>query len=343
MEAARPQPPHENRRMETVVQPPADDGLQLLTQWGDPARASRTRKAAVLSLLVHAAVFAAFWMMPEGLLDTPERLEVRRVTPLVEPRLTALTQTAPNQGEVPKQFNGGEGPPRPRIHVPQGMPAPPAPKEQPRRRAEIPPPPLPKPVRLLPEPPKVEIQSPRLTLPPPEILTEDNSRPKPATEAILENVGPSTPPLPPERRQRAPDPADVLRHPMGVPLPDDPGALPRGGAGADVNLPQLLSDPQGVDFRPYLKLVLDSVRRHWTAVMPESVRMGTRGNVSVVFSISREGGVPRLVVATSSGNRALDFAAVAGVVASRPFPPLPRQFRGLEIRVQLNFTYNAPR
>jgi outer membrane biosynthesis protein TonB len=42
-----------------------------------------------------------------------------------------------------------------------------------------------------------------------------------------------------------------------------------------------------------------------------------------------------------SGTEALDRAAVAGVSASNPFPPLPGEFKGDQIRVQLVFFYNV--
>jgi TonB family protein len=104
----------------------------------------------------------------------------------------------------------------------------------------------------------------------------------------------------------------------------------------------LLSDPQGVDFQPYLIKVLAAVRRNWFAVIPESVRLGRRGTVTIQFSISRQGNVPKLVIASPSGAEPLDRAAVAGISASNPFPPLPSEFRGDQIRLQFTFSYNMP-
>ena len=91
---------------------------------------------------------------------------------------------------------------------------------------------------------------------------------------------------------------------------------------------ELLSDPNGIDFKPYLIQVLAAVKRNWFAVMPESARFGRRGQVRIQFAINRDGGVPKLVIANSSGFEAFDRAAVAGVSASNPFPPLPREFQG---------------
>jgi TonB family protein len=89
--------------------------------------------------------------------------------------------------------------------------------------------------------------------------------------------------------------------------------------------------------------ILATVRQHWTAVIPESAKLGRRGKVAIQFSISRDGGVPKLVIATSSGADALDRAAVAGISASVPFPPLPNEYKGETVRLQFNFAYNIPR
>ena len=104
---------------------------------------------------------------------------------------------------------------------------------------------------------------------------------------------------------------------------------------------ELLSDPSGVDFKPYLIQVLASVKRNWFAVMPQSARYGNRAQVQIQFAIRKDGAVPKLVIASSSGTDPLDRAAVAGVSASNPFPPLPREFAGEEVRLQFTFSYNV--
>jgi TonB family protein len=129
--------------------------------------------------------------------------------------------------------------------------------------------------------------------------------------------------------------------------------LGAGGIGEALNLPpspgrqgsalELLSDPMGVDFRPYLIQILATVRRNWYAVMPEVARLGRQGKVVIQFAINRDGSVPKLVIVSPSGTEALDRAAVAGISASNPFPPLPAEYRGLQIRLQFTFLYNMPR
>ena len=102
-----------------------------------------------------------------------------------------------------------------------------------------------------------------------------------------------------------------------------------------------MSDPLGVDFKPYLIRILALVRQNWFAVIPESARMGNRGVVQLQFVIDRSGEVPKLVIATASGSQALDKAAVASISASVPFPALPREYKGLSIRLQFAFKYNV--
>jgi TonB family protein len=96
----------------------------------------------------------------------------------------------------------------------------------------------------------------------------------------------------------------------------------------------------GVDFKPYLIRILATVRRNWFAVMPESVHMGRRGKCILQFAIDRSGQVPKLVISMPSGADPLDRAAVAGISASVPFPPLPNEFKGTQIRLQFAFSYN---
>jgi TonB family protein len=125
-----------------------------------------------------------------------------------------------------------------------------------------------------------------------------------------------------------------------------------GGLGPGMNRPpspgrletnaRVLSDTQGVDFAPYMLKVLSAVKRNWYAVYPESARLGTRGRVALVMTIDRSGSVPSLKISVESGVRALDLAAVAGVSAASPFPPLPSEFHGSQIRLQLVFAYNLP-
>jgi TonB family protein len=120
-----------------------------------------------------------------------------------------------------------------------------------------------------------------------------------------------------------------------------PGSLTsRPGQHASV---ELQSDPQGADFKPYLRQILSIVRANWRRVIPESARMGTlRGRTVIEFIISRDGSIPKLVTSDSSGLEPLDRAAVAGLSMSNPLPPLPADFKGYQVRLAFSFAYNMP-
>jgi TonB family protein len=333
--------------METVVPTPVEPELNLLTQWDDPADHSRRRAAAIATVIAHAVAIFLLLLIPESFFEERQPPEVvhRRVTPIFEP-LTKLTQKAPSSAKPTKEF---------RADVPQMRPRPPAPAPQPAgpkpepRQAVIPQAPPPKPTQQLPEPPKVDatVKAPKIdvpqlgTVPPPPKLQAQEDPKLP-----LENLNQGPPPVvPPDKRViPIPDvsPNSALRNPGGgTPRLPSPAQGPE--TEHSLQLPQLLTDTQGIDFAPYLRLILQTVRRNWQAVMPESVRLGRRGKVSIVFSISRDGLVDKLVYNEQSGVDAFDKAAVAGISASNPFPPLPSAFKGDKIIVQFNFAYNTPK
>jgi len=341
--------------METVVQPPADAELRLLTNWRDPDQPQRTRAAAVGSVLAHVAIIAILMVLP-AYVPPVEPAVHQVVTPLIEPP-TPLTQKAPNTAKVTKEFNAEQVTPRPRIQVPEAAMSTARPAAR-RPAPFVPPVPAAKgtPLPSTPEPPKIDIPQTQLPPPPPPQIQAEEKPKSP-----VENV-PGASNGVPAGRSMVPIPgspvADAVRQAArsngtggGLTVGDQGVGI--GGVGPGVNLPpaagarqsqiQLLSDPMGVDFRPYLSAILATVRRNWMAVMPESVRLGRRGQVAIQFSIARDGRVPKLVIATSSGTDPLDRAAVAGISASSPFPALPSEFKGDKIVLQFNFNYNMPR
>lgn len=350
--------------METVARPPAEEAeLRLLLDWRDPQQPRRTRVAAIGSVLTHIAIIGILMALPAYVPPVNEEMH-RIVTPLIEPP-TPLTQKTPNTDKITKEFNAQEAVPRPRVQIPEAAVSTSRPAA-PRPAPFVPPSPPPKgtPNPPAPEPPKIDaavrptprIELPQAQAPPPPVQIQAEEKPK----SPFENV-PGAAAGVPAGRSQVPIPgssvADAVRQAVrnqgagGLTVGDQGVGI--GGVGPGANLPpaagarqsqiQLLSDPMGIDFRPYLTQILATVRRNWMAVMPESVRLGRRGQVAIQFSIARDGKVPKLVIATSSGTDPLDRAAVAGISASSPFPPLPGEFRGDRIVLQFNFSYNMPR
>lgn len=355
--------------METVALPQSksesstsfEEPLQLLLEWENDWDRSRWRKAGFLSILAHVVAAIVLLLLPAAQPVAPrETAPTRRVTPLVAPP-SELTQKAPNRGKVRNELNAEAMPARPRIQIPPSAPSTTraaAPKPAPSFA-----PPIPKQnTPALPEPPKIEAAArdtgaPKLSAdqaPPPQIQSQE--RPK----LTLENVAPTntSPAAKAPGKLAAPNSSvsEAVRQVArggssgGLTVGDVPAGP--GGIGEGLNLPpapgktgsnlELLSDPKGVDFRPYLLQILATVRRNWFAVMPESAKLGRRGKVAIQFAVDRNGSIPKLVIAQHSGADALDRAAVTGISMSHPFPPLPTDFKGDQIRLQFTFMYNMP-
>jgi len=348
--------------METVGPPLDADELHLLTEWGDPASRGRSGVAGIASVLVHIAGLILIVLLPSDFLSPPpEPARVPTiVTPLVEP-LTEFTQPTPTKGKITKEIDMAALQPRPTIQLPRGAPSTTQPMAQ--RPAAIPSAPQPAPAAL-PEPPRVEAvakEPPKIELP----FTNSTVPPPPPTvekpKLTLENVGGPPPPVRPAQSKVAipnMSVAEAIRqnsrggNPSGGLMVGDPGAG-SGGYGEGINLPpspgaqgsalELKSDPMGVDFRPYLTQILATIRRNWYAVMPESVKLGRHGKVGLLFAIVKSGNVSKVTYAFQSGADSLDKAAIAAISASNPFPPLPVEFKGDRVVLQLNFAYNVPK
>jgi TonB family protein len=327
--------------------------LHLLVDLSAVEDRGRPIWAGVGSIIVHiligiAAVGIAQLPSPAPPPSEPQIVDVRKAIPLIAPP-TRLTQTQPNRAPVAKEARLDNLLPRPEV--------------RPRARTFSPPPggrPAPPP-----SPPAVEV-NPQIRIaqaPPPVVGSIPDVNPPPTAKPPEEKpkLAFETPGLPtaaPSGTSHIPAPKTGVQEAVRGAIQNRAGGMSVGDTGAEmprVPMPgqtpgppkqasslDLLSDPMGVDFKPYLIRVLAAVRRNWMAIIPESARLGQRGKVVIQFSIDRSGSVPKLVIAMPSGTDAFDRAAVAGVSASNPFPPLPPEFKGEQIRLQLAFFYNLP-
>ena len=321
--------------------------LDLFPLWRAHEAARRTWWARLASVCIHllAVALLAFTPLGKGPVHDARSVLGQFKEPIVlvaPPR--ELTQTAPNRGKVGKEFDLESLLPRPKVFVP-----PAAPPGAPPSGSRVPP--------SLPEPPKIEIAQAEIPglgqrptgvpLPPPPLAPPE--KPKLALESLGSPRG--APAIKPPNTSISEMGRELARgRGAGGLVVEDFGPAPGGFQGGFPIEPspgrtgsslELLSDPKGVDFRPYLIRILASVKRNWMAVIPESAKLGRRGRVAIQFVIARDGSVPRLVIASASGADALDRAAVAGISASNPFPPLPAEFKGPDIRLQFVFLYNV--
>jgi TonB family protein len=88
--------------------------------------------------------------------------------------------------------------------------------------------------------------------------------------------------------------------------------------------------------------IVQIVKENWYTLMPPSVYppILKQGKLALEFVIMKDGSVQGLIRDTTSGDVALDRAAMASITASTPLPPLPREFPGKSIGVRFYYFYN---
>jgi TonB family protein len=337
------------------VLPPSPIELNLL-----PSQPKRSYKhwARVLSasIALHLIVFALALRIPapSPVAERPQP-HYKRIILYMPPSL--MTQKAPNRSQPSKQIDLASllASQATRRQLPSPPPS--------RRRFELSGPapvlhPQAQTPQALPAAPQVTLNIPPAPLPagsPNSVIPQAPPAPKPAQNQF-QDVGVEQPSAHPKL---APPHSAVQaainglaqnpnsRHTVvsddnqSQPLPALPGSI--AGNGAPHTAVELQSDPQGIDFRPYLAQILAIVRANWRHVIPESARMGQlRGRTVIEFIVNRDGSIPKLVTAESSGSEPLDRAAVAGLSMSNPLPPLPAGFKGFQVRLAFSFAYNMP-
>lgn len=350
--------------MSQVPYPPADNSLPTFWTAEREPYGNRIARFVAISVAVHIAAALLLVAIAPHLPDTRVTRQIvalrDRATELVAPPMQ-ITQREANRGNLSKEFTVES------IQRNEAAPALPSPGSAPRpalsgKRFKLPDLPSPAPKSTLPDAPNVDVgarlpsQAPPPGLgvpgappPPPQIQTEE--KPKLAFERPGAQIGAvgqrGTIPLP-----RPSTVEEAVRSSIGrgggMVVGDVeegsssavPGLRPSPQGGRMGSSLELLSDPQGADFRPYLTKLLSAVRRNWFAIIPESARFGRQGKVLVRFSVGRDGTVQNFQITGASGTEAFDRAAVAAISASNPFLPLPGEFKGGWVRLQLTFLYN---
>jgi hypothetical protein len=113
-----------------------------------------------------------------------------------------------------------------------------------------------------------------------------------------------------------------------------------GTKGRTVEGVEILSDTRGVNFAPYLRVVVRTVKRNWHDLIPPSETQ--EGKLAIEFAITKDGKVADMnLVARPGGpdDEALCRMAWASIVKSNPFPPLPSEFIGPFLALRFRFYY----
>ena len=344
-------------RSSLATLPPSDYPLHLELDWSRSRRSSAGWLAVLgASVLIHLFVFATVVQLPSFVVLTEPlpRVAVRHIPLYLPPEL--LTQKAPNRTEPSKhidlasllndrpeqrQQNASPAPSVRRFELPKQV--------APQKSAKAP--------QILPEAPNVALNHEPGPLPQGTLNGLPTAAPPASTPGPFQNIGDDTPPtahpkLPPPKATVQSAVNELSQHGASnqVVITDDSPTEPSpnsvrmpGQLGAQHSAVELQSDPMGADFKPYLTRILAIVRANWRHVIPESARLGTlRGRTVLEFVINRDGKIPKLVTAQSSGIEPLDRAAIAGLSMSDPLPPLPSDFKGMQVRLAFSFAYNMP-
>lgn len=103
---------------------------------------------------------------------------------------------------------------------------------------------------------------------------------------------------------------------------------PTGAPGIDA-----IKEP---DFGPWMSELQRRIKSNW-----DPPKGNESKRVVLAFKVSKDGRLLELKIATSSGVRVADQAALSAVQLTAPFRPLPAEFRKPSIDIQFTFDYNV--
>ncbi|HEX2121759.1 MAG TPA: cell envelope integrity protein TolA [Thermoanaerobaculia bacterium] len=99
-------------------------------------------------------------------------------------------------------------------------------------------------------------------------------------------------------------------------------------------------ETQWYDWGPYAQSMVSKIRVNWYANMPQIIRTGMSGHVTIRFTIQRDGRITDVTILKSSNVPPYDFAAKKAIELSSPLNPLPKDFPNPTERVTCLFYYN---
>lgn len=94
------------------------------------------------------------------------------------------------------------------------------------------------------------------------------------------------------------------------------------------------------DWGDYAQSMVSRIRVNWYANMPQIIRTGMQGVVTIRFTIHRDGRISDVTVLKSSTVPPYDFAARKAIELSSPLNPLPKDYPNPTERVTAMFYYN---
>ena len=121
--------------------------------------------------------------------------------------------------------------------------------------------------------------------------------------------------------------------------------LENPGSGGDKGFAEqgaISFESQWYDWGDYAQSMVSRIRVNWYANMPQIIRTGLQGVVTIRFTIHRDGQISDVTILKSSGAPPYDFAAKKAIELSSPLNALPKDFPRSSERVTVMFYYNTP-
>jgi TonB family protein len=100
-------------------------------------------------------------------------------------------------------------------------------------------------------------------------------------------------------------------------------------------------ETQWYDWGNYAQSMISRIRVNWYGNMPQIIRSGMKGVVTIRFTIQRDGRITDIQTLESSTIPPYDFAARKAIELSSPLNPLPKDFPKQSERVTAMFYYNT--
>jgi protein TonB len=94
--------------------------------------------------------------------------------------------------------------------------------------------------------------------------------------------------------------------------------------------------PFGTRFGNYAAILRQKVAENWRTSDVDP-RIKTAPTVIVTFTILRDGSVRDVRIAQRSGNSVLEYSAQRAIYDASPFPPLPSEYGGNDVRIEFWF------
>jgi TonB family protein len=114
-----------------------------------------------------------------------------------------------------------------------------------------------------------------------------------------------------------------------------------GGEKGSFEQGPLSFETQWYDWGDYAQSMVSKIRVNWYANMPQLIRTGMKGVVTIRFTIQRDGRLSDVTILSTSEVPPYDFAARKAIELSSPLQPLPKDFPNPSERVTAVFYYNA--